>query len=122
MRLAIVGSRDLAGNKEARRIIREVLDRHKPSLVVSGGAVGVDAMAANEAGRRGIGAKVYWPCKLDHFHTFRECYQPRNLLIATFSDRLVRIGSRHSRTGGSAWTLNKARELGRPTEEFLIDL
>lgn len=61
MRLAIVGSCSLAGNVAAAQIIEQVLDKYKPDVVVSGGAVGIDSMAEAAANVRGILTCIYLP-------------------------------------------------------------
>lgn len=115
-RLAIVGSVSLAGNGEAREAIEQVLDRYRPALVVSGGAKGIDSMAAAAAKRRGIPVKEYLPA----VPSWEGGYKPRNLLIAQNCDALVRIVAVGSTTYGSGWTRDRARELGKPTEEIVI--
>ena len=119
MRLAIVGSRSLDGNPEALSVIRTVLDayqaRHTALVVVSGGAVGIDRMAAAEARRRGLEVVEHMPAGATWRH-----YRERNQRIAEDCDELVRIADPRSRTYGSAWTRDRARELGRPTTEYAI--
>src|SRR5690348_8728135 len=51
MKLAIVGSVDLAGNAEAIAHIERALDKYQPTLVISGGADGIDTMAVRAASR-----------------------------------------------------------------------
>ncbi len=119
LRLAIVGSRSLDGNPDALRVIRSVLDAyqaHHPDLtVVTGGAIGIDRMAAAEARRRGLEVIEHLPAG----RAWRQ-YRERNLRIAKDCDELVRIADPHSRTFGSGWTRDRARELGRPTTEYAI--
>jgi len=118
-RLAIVGSRSLDGNPDALRVIRSVLDahqaRHAVLIVVSGGAVGIDRMAAAEARRRGLQVIEHLPAGAGWRH-----YRERNQRIARDCDELVRIADPGSRTFGSGWTRDRARELGRPTTEYTV--
>lgn len=119
MRLAIVGSTLLGGNAEAKRIIVEALDRYQPTVFVSGGASGVDTMAELEARLRGI------PCTIFHPRNKRWApagYKERNLAIAQNCDALVRISAAGATTYGSGWTRDRAKELGKPTEEFVVAL
>jgi hypothetical protein len=119
-RLAIVGARSLAGHGAARRAICDVLDAYQAErgelIVISGEAAGVDRMAAAEARRRGLIVVEHrtagrgWPAARE-----------RNLLIAKDCDHLVRIADRQSKTYGSGWTRDRARELGKPTEEYMLD-
>lgn len=115
LRLAIVGSVLLEGNSEAAKIIRKVLDRYQPTLVVSGKGRGIDTMAITMAQLKGIPTMEYAP--EGEGWSF---YKRRNLLIAQNCDRLVRIAARSSKTYGSGWTRDRARELGVPTEEYFV--
>jgi hypothetical protein len=49
MNLGIVGSRKLVGSVNAYKIIQDYITAFKPDKIVSGGAVGVDSMAAEVA-------------------------------------------------------------------------
>ena len=119
MRLAIVGSRSLDGNPDALRVIRTLLDacqvRHPALVVVSGGAVGIDRMAADEARRRGLQVVEHRPSGRSWRH-----YRERNLHIVHDCDELVRIADPRSRSYGSGWTRDRAREFGRPTTEYTV--
>ena len=84
-------------------------------MVVSGGAVGIDRMAAAEARRRGLEVIEHLPAGTTWRH-----YRERNLRIAQDCDELVRIADPRSRTFGSGWTRDRARELARPTTEYAI--
>lgn len=117
MKLAIVGSTSLAGNAEAKRIIRDVLDELRPDCVVSGGAIGIDTMAVEEANRREIGTLVHWP--VGKGWSF---YKERNLRIAKDCDHLVRIVAVNAKTYGSGWTRDRAAEMGKPTREYVVQL
>ncbi len=101
MRLAIVGSRSLDGHPDALRVIRSVLDayqaRHAALVVVSGGAAGIDRMAAAEARRRGLEVIEHLPAGTTWRH-----YSERNLCIARDCDELVRIADPRSRTKARA--------------------
>jgi hypothetical protein len=119
IRLAIVGSRSLDGNQEALRLVRAVLAayqaRHATLVVVSGGARGIDRMAAEEARRRGLQV-------IEHRSSGRSWrhYRERNLRIVADCDELVRIADPRSRSFGSGWTRDRAREFGRPTFEYTV--
>ncbi|TMC10549.1 MAG: hypothetical protein E6J41_08020 [Chloroflexi bacterium] len=98
MRLAIVGSRSLDGHPDALRVIRAVLDAyqaHHPE--------------------RGLQVVEHVPAGATWRH-----YRERNLRIANDCDELVRIADPRSRTYGSGFTRDRARELGRPTTEYAI--
>ena len=117
MKLAIVGSTLLTDNPEAIEIIEDVLDKYKPTIVISGGAEGIDIMAEEAAIRRGIETKIFLP----KVARWRDGYMPRNLLIAEECDILVRIASAKSKTYGSGWTRDRARVMGKLTEEFVVE-
>ena len=118
-RLAIVGSRSLDGNPDALRVIRRVLDayqaRHAALVIVSGGARGIDRMAAEEARRRGLQVVEHRPSGRSWRH-----YRERNLRIVHDCDELVRIADPSSRSYGSGWARDRAREAGRPTFEYTV--
>ena len=120
MKLAIVGSVSLAGNEEAASRIRELLDRYRPDAVVSGGAVGIDTMAEDEARRRGIPTIIYRPRVLAWNPPAGYGFRARNIDVVTACDRLARIVAHRSKTYGSGWTRDYAAKLGKPTEEYVI--
>jgi hypothetical protein len=72
-------------------------------------------MAAAEARRRGLQVIEHLPAGA----TWRD-YRERNLRIARDCDELVRIADPRSRSYGSGWARDRARELGRPTTEYTI--
>ena len=119
MKLAIVGSRSLDGHPEALRAIHAALDAYQAShaalVVISGGAAGIDRMTAAEARRRGLQVVEHLPDGVSWRH-----YRKRNQRIAQDCDELVRIADPRSRSYGSGWTRDRARELGRPTTEYAI--
>ena len=116
IRLAIVGSTSLDGNEAAVRAIAEVLDRYKPDAVVSGGAVGIDSMAAQLARARGIPVTEHLP----RVPRWGDGFKPRNLLIAHDCTHLVRIVAAGSKTYGSGWTRDRAKENGAAVEEIVL--
>lgn len=117
MKLAIVGNVRLHGNAEATKIISTVLDTYKPDVVISGGAPGIDTMAQAQAESRGIPVDIKYPLGKGWAY-----YKPRNIEIAEACDQLVCIISKYSKTYGSQWTRDYARdELGKSTETIVID-
>jgi len=119
LRLAIVGSRSLDGHPGAQRVICAVLDayqaRHTALVIVSGGAVGIDRMAADEARRRGLKVVEHRPKGRSWRH-----YRERNLRIVEDCDELVRVADPRSRSYGSGWARDRAREFGRPAFEYTV--
>lgn len=121
MRLAIVGShsRFLTDRQKfrARDIIDQLILDYKPEVIVSGGCSGIDQLAAEVAGEKGVQRLIFLPenwCWAPH--GFKE----RNLKIAENCDMLVRIVSQDSTTYGSGWTRDRAKELGVTVEEFIL--
>lgn len=118
MRLAIVGSVSLWGDRRACDAICEAIDRLQPKVVVSGGAMGVDKMAAL------IAWEVY-ECEVVEYlpaspRWAPHGYQERNLLIAGDCDHLLRVAAKNSKTYGSGWTRDRAKERGVPCEEVVL--
>lgn len=118
MRLAIVGSVGLAGSPEAYSIIFAEIARSKPTIVVSGGARGIDSMAAEVAAFLSIPTRIYRPA---NERWAPDGYRERNLLIAGDCDRIVRIVASTSRTYGSGWTRDQAVKWGVVAIEYLVD-
>ena len=118
MKLAIVGSTSLKDNEEAVRLIKEVFDSFAPSLVISGGAEGIDTMAKEEAERHGIETLIFKP----KHQRWRDGFMPRNLLIAQACDVLVRIVATNSTTYGSGWTRDRAAGMGKQVFEYVVEV
>lgn len=117
MKYAIVGSVRLADNAEAEYAIDSFLRDvgRNPTEVVSGGAKGIDTMAVKAATNLGIPTKVFLPAEANW-----PAYKKRNLEIAEYCDALLRIVSHKSKTYGSGWTRDRAKEMGKPTWEVVI--
>jgi predicted Rossmann fold nucleotide-binding protein DprA/Smf involved in DNA uptake len=111
VRLAVVGSTNvtypqlLLASKIIRGILIEV-----PSLIISGGAVGIDSLAEAMAQEYDIRFKAYYP-KNNRWEP--EGYKERNLLIAGDCTHLLCIRSSQSTTYGSGWTADRAEEMGK---------
>jgi hypothetical protein len=119
VKLAIVGSVELACHPVAAQLIETVLEVHHPDVVVSGGAPGIDTMAEAAATRRGLKTEIFRPT------VWRWAapggFKERNILIAQTCDTLVRIAAVTSTTYGSGWTRDRAKHLGKLTESYLIN-
>jgi hypothetical protein len=115
--LCIVGSKGLDGNEQVDRIINKMLDKYRPNLVISGEEpTGVDAAAKRLTRSRGFNYQGY-PPRTKRWH---DGFKSRNLAMAHACTHLIRIVSTHSTTYGSGWTRDRARDLGKFTEEFRV--
>lgn len=115
IRLALVGSTCLEGDRDAERAVLEAISewrkRDSGLVIVSGGAAGVDTIAEKIATHLGIPTTIHRPRGQrwggDHG------YQARNRLIADTCTHLLRVYCVGSETWGSGWTQREARKLGR---------
>jgi hypothetical protein len=127
--LAIVGSRDVnkAGGLKA---IQDAIERHKPLVIVSGGAkasgasrlrglISIDEEAEKLGHELGIQVVSFRPTTYQ-FHGpggFKE----RNIKIGDLCQCLVRIASSTTTTYGSGWTADYAMNAGKNVERFVVD-
>lgn len=118
--LVIVGSRDLAGNAEARALIELELDNH-PNFrrFISGGAVGIDKMAEKAARKRNSKAvRVYNPSERKFWG--EGGYRERDIWMAEDCEHLVRISSSTTTTYGSGFTADHAESLGKSVTRHVV--
>lgn len=118
--LAIVGSTKFSNPDsmiEAERLIRRALENLKPQKVVSGGAAGIDTLGVKLAKELGIETEEFRP-KNSRWEP--EGFKDRNLLIASNCTHLLRIVDKTSKTYGSGWTRDRAKEMGKDTLSFEI--
>jgi predicted Rossmann fold nucleotide-binding protein DprA/Smf involved in DNA uptake len=125
MRVAIVGSRAYPSEPTVRAYVRTL---PPGTVVVSGGARGVDSWAEDEARRCGLPEPEVYPIdKREVARLVREeglswraatgrLAHARNKVIARECDRLVAFSFGES--DGTASTVGYAKELGRPTEVY----
>ncbi len=135
--LAIVGSRDLPAYSTESKI-KEVLLDHKPKMVVSGGAKGVDSQARVIALESGIAFMEFVPT-VRSFHApgvgeatesiradgvmevrVPGGFETRNRAVADVCTCLVRISSPTTKTYGSGWTADYAEKIGKNVERFVV--
>ena len=108
MKLAIIGSRSIASADLAPLITEE------PSLIISGGARGIDACAEEYARQHGIPTLILRP---DYRRWGRIAPILRDKAIAEACDALLAVWDGRSR--GTKFTVDHARKLGRPVRVFL---
>lgn len=116
-RVAIVGARDYP---HPERVRDYVCSLPKGTLVISGGADGVDTWAAEAAREHGLEVSVYPPRSFvggaDRCLKGRERYLYRNTLLAIECDRMVAFvgGSK----GGTWDAVRQAKRFKRPVREM----
>ncbi len=112
MKVAIVGSRTWP---DAERIRRYVWSLPMDTIVVTGGAKGVDSIAEATATERGLGVTVHRP---DYSKGGRAAPLARNSLIVADADRVVAFWDGQSR--GTADTIGKAEKAGVELEVYRL--
>ena len=101
MKLAIVGSRDLT---ELDRIYQFMISLPKDTIIVSGGAIGVDQVAEICAKRLNLGTKIFKP----NYDEYDGSLAPliRNKQIVDYADVIVAFWDGKSR--GTKYTIDYA--------------
>lgn len=114
VRLAIVGSTKYVNDPMATALAREVIEAaitfYDPVVVISGGAVGIDTIAAEVARRDGVEVIEHLP---RNPRWKPDGYEERNLLIARDCTHLLCIRHPASTTYGSGWTADQAEAMGK---------
>lgn len=111
--LAIVGSTrfaDIDGIDIARSIIEGVIERRRPEVIVSGGAPGIDTLAARIANENGIELREFLPLNQQWEP---HGYKQRNDQIVEECTRLLRVHCRWGSTYGSGYTHDRADAMGK---------
>ena len=108
--MAIVGSREFGDLEQVREYVRGL---PQDTIIVSGGAGGVDITAEREAKAQGLNVEIYYPRWDLHG---RGAGFARNRLIVAKSHRVVAFWDGKSR--GTQHTVSVAKEMGRPCEVF----
>ena len=120
MRLAVVGSREWESTEHLRRagaMIAYAYGLYRPSLVISGGARGIDKLAETFARWLRIPTSIH--------HAPRDAvrwedFEPRNTEIAQNCTHMLCIVSPVSKTRGSQGTADIAQRLNRPVHRILM--
>lgn len=115
--LAIVGSEHwpVGSEGQVKAVIREVLGRRRPDMVISGGALGVDTWAIEVAEEMAI------PYDYESYLPEKRQWEPRgfkarNIKIARSCTRILCIRSRLATRYGSGWTADYAERLNKPVD------
>lgn len=123
-RLAIVGSSVLttAQSHWAKWLIEAILCELSPTYLISGGAQGIDTIAATafrdlteEEPIEYLPEHPSWNGNGDLFG-----FKHRNMRIVEDCEALIRVAAKNSDTYGSGWTADRAEELGKPVRRIWI--
>ena len=114
MRLAIVGSRKIK-DIDLREFLRDM--NEQPDVIISGGANGIDTLAAEYAVKNGIELIVIRP---DYDKYGRAATHIRNRQIVEQSDAVLALWDGESR--GTLSTINSAKSLRKEIKVVKIDL
>ena len=104
MKIAIIGSRGIVV-KDPEKYVPECDE------IVSGGARGVDSCAAEYAEKKGLKLTEFLP---DYERYGRAAPIVRNREIVDYADKIIAFWDGRSR--GTKFTLDYAKELGKPTK------
>jgi hypothetical protein len=109
-RIAIVGSRDFKQPHKVRQLLDSLPDE---TIVISGGARGVDSWAVERARERGLAVEVFEP---DWKTWGRSAGYKRNVTIVSNADVIVAFwnGSR-----GTQHTVGLARKVRKPVVTYI---
>lgn len=105
MKIAVVGSRGYPNLAEVRQYVWE---QDRDTVIVSGGASGVDSAATDEAKRLGMGYEVHLPDWAVHG---RSAGIRRNRTIVDSANGVAAFWDGKSR--GTKFTIDYAREQGK---------
>ena len=110
MKVAIVGSRDYPSPSLVRAFVNTLPD---DTIIISGGARGVDTVAEQAARYRHLKVEIY-PAEWDKWG--RSAGMMRNGKIINAADRVVAFWDGISK--GTADSIRKARAAGKPVTVF----
>ena len=119
VRLAIVGSVAFAHSldwHQAGVAIRRSIQHLQPVQIISGGARGIDTLAARIGREMGIEVVEFLP----QVRSWADegGFRDRNRKIAEACTHLLRVWCRSSRTYGSGWTADLAERLGKDVRRY----
>ena len=114
MKVAIIGSRDIADLDAAYTIISDNVPRNC-SEIVSGGAVGIDTVAEKYAAAHHLAMKRFLP---EYEKYGKKAPLMRNTEIVEYADMVIAFWDMESH--GTADTLQKCIESGKPLKIFKV--
>ncbi len=106
MKIAVVGSRDYPNLEEVRQFVRE---QELTTVIVSGGARGVDSVAVEEARKLRMPYEIY-PADWNRYG--RSAGFRRNQTIVDAADEVIAFWDGKSR--GTQHTISLAKAAGKP--------
>ena len=109
MKVAIVGSRSIINYNLSKRIPPDA------TLIISGGASGIDTLAERYADERGIKKQIFYP----NYELYgKSAPLIRNKLIVDSADLVIAIwdGSSH----GTAFTIDYAKRRNVPCQIYIL--
>ena len=116
LRVAIVGSREYAHPEKVREFVRELAKTHdKKVVIVSGGANGVDSVAADEAVSQGLHIAVWRP----NWSQGKRAALKRNYQIVNDASKVVAFWDEESR--GTAHSMKIAINKDKLWKVFGVD-
>ena len=104
MKLGIVGSRNFSDYKRFQELLRASIDLTQVTMIVSGGAKGVDSMARRFAKQEKLPIKEFLP---DYARHKRGAPLKRNSQIVEFSDKVIAFPTKTS--SGTYDSIRKAK-------------
>jgi len=111
MKFAVVGSRTITDYK----IVKNILDEHNISTIISGGAKGIDQLAERYANEKNL-EKIIYLAKWDEFG--RGAGMVRNTEIIKDADEVVAIWDGTSK--GTENSINLAKKLNKPLYLYTV--
>ena len=105
MKLGIVGGRDFSDYKMFEELLRASIDLTQVTMIVSGGAKGVDSMAKRFAKQEKLPVKEFFP---DYARHQRVAPLVRNSQIVEFSDKVIAFPTQMS--SGTYDSIRKAQK------------
>lgn len=113
MRIAVVGGRTITNYF----FMKDVLDKHSPTQIISGGANGADTLAYHYARQRGITFLCHPPLEEEKTKMgFARSAKRRNLRILAECDLLIAFPSKESK--GTYHTIYSAKRMKIPVEIY----
>lgn len=112
LRIAIVGSREYPNLDEVRQFVFEL---ERDTVVITGGAAGVDNMALDTARYYRMPYEIYPPNWTRHG---RSAGIVRNRTMVETADEVVAFWDGTSR--GTKFTIDYAKQVGKPVRVFVL--